>query len=36
VRAFWNAPFGALRPADELPDTDAVAAFFAEGRVAAR
>jgi hypothetical protein len=26
---FWNAPFGALRGADELPD---VAAFFAEGR----
>lgn len=33
---FWNAPFGALRPLDELPDADAVAAFFAEGRGAAR
>lgn len=33
---FWNAPFGALRPLDELPDADAVAAFFAEGRAAAR
>jgi hypothetical protein len=29
---FWNAPFGAVRPAEDLPDTDAVAAFFAEGR----
>ena len=29
---FWNAPFGALRYADELPDAAAVAAFFAEGR----
>jgi hypothetical protein len=33
--AFWNAPFGALRAADRLPDADAVAAFFAEGRSAA-
>jgi hypothetical protein len=33
--AFWNAPFGALRWIDELPDVDAVAAFFAEGRAAA-
>ena len=33
---FWNAPFGALRPADRLPDPDAVAAFFPEGRAAAR
>jgi hypothetical protein len=32
---FWNAPFGALRPAAELPDAGAVAAFFAEGRAAA-
>lgn len=32
---FWNAPFGALRPASELPDAAAVAAFFAEGRAAA-
>ncbi len=30
--AFWNASFGALRPAEELPDVDAVAAFFAAGR----
>lgn len=29
---FWNAPFGALRPAADLPDAAAVAAFFAEGR----
>jgi hypothetical protein len=29
---FWNAPFGALRYADELPDAAAVAAFLAEGR----
>jgi hypothetical protein len=29
---FWNAPFGALRYADALPDVTAVAAFFAEGR----
>jgi len=33
---FWNAPFGAVRSADDLPDADAVAAFFAEGRAAAR
>ena len=33
---FWNAPFGALRYADELPDAAAVAAFFAEGRRLAR
>ena len=30
--AFWNAPFGAAVPLTELPDTAAVAAFFAEGR----
>ena len=29
---FWNAPFGALRPESELPDVDAVLAFFEEGR----
>jgi hypothetical protein len=29
---FWNAPFGATRPADALPDSDAVVAFFEEGR----
>lgn len=35
--AFWNAAFGAVREAEQLPDADAVAAFFAEGRaVAAR
>jgi hypothetical protein len=32
---FWNASFGALRPAAELPDAGAVAAFFVEGRAAA-
>ena len=29
---FWNAPFGALRWADDLPDADAVIAFFDEAR----
>ena len=33
---FWNTPFGAARPASDLPDADAVAAFFDEGRSAAR
>ncbi|MBW0113941.1 hypothetical protein [Pseudonocardia abyssalis] len=33
---FWNADFGALRPASELPDVTALAAFFAEGRAAER
>lgn len=32
---FWNASFGALRTAAELPDAAAVAAFFADGRTAA-
>ena len=32
---FWNAPFGAVRSAEQLPDADAVAAFFAAGRTAA-
>jgi hypothetical protein len=32
---FWNAPFGALRPADGLPDVDALLAFLREGRAAA-
>lgn len=32
---FWNASFGADRPAHQLPDTDAVVAFFAAGRAAA-
>jgi hypothetical protein len=31
---FWNAPFGALRWMDDLPDATAVAAFFAEGHAA--
>jgi hypothetical protein len=29
--AFWNMPFGAARSLDDLPDAEAVAAFFAEG-----
>jgi len=29
---FWNAPFGALRPASDLPDVGSVLAFFTEGR----
>ena len=33
---FWNAPFGAAVPLRELPDTAAVATFFAEGREHAR
>lgn len=33
---FWNAPFGALRDADDLRDVDAVVSFFEAGRVAAR
>ena len=33
---FWNAPFGAAVPLRELPDTAAVAAFFAAGRERAR
>ena len=32
---FWNAPFGAVRPADRLPDADTLAAFFREGQAAA-
>ena len=31
---FWNVSFGALRPATELPDAEAVASFFADGRAA--
>jgi hypothetical protein len=34
-REFWNAPFGAVRTAEQLADTGAVAAFFAAGRAAA-
>lgn len=33
--AFWNAPFGAVRAAEALPDSEAVAAFFGEGQAAA-
>ena len=29
---FWNKPFGAARPLRELPDADAVLAFFERGR----
>ena len=29
---FWNAPFGALRLAGEVPTTESLTAFFAEGR----
>jgi hypothetical protein len=32
---FWNAAFGSLCPAAELPDTEAVAAYFGAGRAAA-
>ena len=32
---FWNAPFGALRAAEELPGAEAVTAFFTAGRAAA-
>ena len=32
---FWNVSFGSLRAATELPDADAVAAYFAAGRAAA-
>jgi hypothetical protein len=33
---FWNAPFGALRDAEDLTDVDAVVTFFEAGRAAAR
>jgi hypothetical protein len=33
---FWNVAFGSLRSATDLPDADAVAAYFTEGRGAAR
>ena len=29
---FWNAPFGALREADELPEAEAITAFYEQGR----
>lgn len=34
--SFWNAPFGATRLMRDLPDADAVTAFFTEGRAMAR
>ena len=33
---FWNVSFGALRAVEELPDAEAITAFFAAGRDAAR
>lgn len=33
---FWNQSFGAARPLSELPDVDAVVAFFEEGRARRR
>jgi len=32
---FWNAPFGAARPLDDLPDVAMLVAFFTDGRDAA-
>ena len=32
---FWNASFGAVRTMEQLPDADAVVAFFDAGRAAA-
>jgi len=29
---FWNAPFGAARPVRDLPDVDALVAFYTEAR----
>ena len=29
---FWNAPFGALRPAEDLLDTAAITVFYKQGR----
>lgn len=29
---FWNAPFGALRPADEIPTVEALVHFFRAGQ----
>jgi hypothetical protein len=29
---FWNEPFGAARPLSQLPDADAILAFFEHGR----
>ncbi len=29
---FWNASFGAARPLSDLPDAEAIATFFEEGR----
>lgn len=33
--AFWNVSFGSLRAAADLPDAEAVTAYFTEGRAAA-
>ncbi|MDT7580529.1 MAG: hypothetical protein QOK35_1793 [Pseudonocardiales bacterium] len=33
--SFWNVSFGSLRAADQLPDAEAVTAYFAAGRAAA-
>lgn len=33
--SFWNASFGALRPAEALPDVAAVHSFFSDGQQAA-
>lgn len=33
---FWNASFGAARPLADLPDADAIVAFFEEGRARLR
>jgi hypothetical protein len=33
---FWNAPFGAARPIGDVPDVDAIVAFFEEGRASAQ
>ena len=33
---FWNASFGSLCPADQLPDIEAVAAYFGAGAAAAK
>jgi hypothetical protein len=32
---FWNVSFGSLRAADQLPDAEAVTAYFTAGRAAA-
>jgi hypothetical protein len=32
---FWDTPFGAARPIRDMPDADAVLAFFQQGRAEA-